>query len=78
MWKKIKHLEWALVRLQDDLDVQRADFSNSLRAIEPTFFPKPRHEEGLMELSEKEEKRLYTFLTECRFGTCDVSETKTR
>ena len=23
MWKKIKHLEWALRRLQDELDVQR-------------------------------------------------------
>ena len=38
---------------------------------------KPRHEEGLMELSEKEEKRLYTFLTECPFGTSDVGNRNT-
>ena len=27
-----------------------------------------------MELSDKEEKRLYTFLTECPFGTSDVGK----
>ena len=37
MWKKIKHLEWALRRLQDELDAQRADFSNSLHEMELTW-----------------------------------------
>ena len=37
MWKKIKHLEWALRRLQDELDVQRADFSNSFNELELTW-----------------------------------------
>ena len=37
MWKRIKHLEWALRRLQDELDVQRADFSNSFNELELTW-----------------------------------------
>ena len=37
MWKKIKHLEWAMRRLQDELDVQRADFSNSFNELELTW-----------------------------------------
>ena len=38
MWKKIKRLEWALVRLQNELDVLvLADFSNSLHEMELTW-----------------------------------------
>ena len=38
MWNKIKHFEWALRRrLQNELDVQRADFSNSFNELELTW-----------------------------------------